>query len=142
MKKALIVLSAAFILLAGTGCDKDDDCDLNSSNLAGTYKITSVVYKLNASTPEENVTGDVFEACELDDLHIFNSNGTYAYQVAGVACTPEAAEYTSAWSLAGTTLTLDGDPATVSSFSCDEFSATTTDFDVAGDRLTYNFKKQ
>lgn len=143
MKRTLILFSTAFILFAGTGCDKDDDCDLTANNLAGTYKVSSVTYKLTSGSAEENVTSEIFDNCELDDLHVFNANGVYSYEVAGTACSPEVDEYTSAWSLSGSSMTLDGEAGTVTRFDCDDaFSISIEGYDTAGDRITFNFKKQ
>ena len=142
MKKTLIALSAAFIILSGTSCKKDDNCDLNSNSIEGTYKIASVKYKASASIPEVDITTDEYDACELDNLHIFAAGGVYKYQVAGTACSPEDDNYQDTWSLSGNTLSLDGEPANVSSFSCGGFSASAENLFTTGDRYTINFVKQ
>ncbi|MBC7935152.1 MAG: hypothetical protein H7Y86_07320 [Rhizobacter sp.] len=141
MKKTLMLLSAGFIL-AATSCKKDDDCDLNTGNFAGTYKISSVKYKANSSTPEADITSVEFDACELDNLHKFNSGGVYSYQVAGTACSPEDDNYNDTWSLSGSTVTVEGESSTVSSFSCNGFSISDNDVLNTGDTYTINFVKQ
>lgn len=124
MKKVMIGL-----LLAGvfTSCKKDDKkCDFNQANFAGTYKVTSVIYKADASTSavDEFTTWD---ACEKDDLVIFNTNGTVTYQDAGTVCTPDGND-TGIWAYVNSsTVIIDGDNATVSDFSCSGMKVTFSD---------------
>ncbi len=125
MKKLILALSAGMFLLAGTSCKKDDkNCAVTVANIAGTYKVQKVMYKLNATTPEVDYTSTVFEPCELDDLHVLNANGTYSYQLAGVDCAPPQT------------------PATVSSFDCSTLNIVFADYNVAGDKATFTLKKQ
>jgi len=115
MKK--ILFSA--LLLTGflVSCkDDDDDCDLNSGNLAGTYQITGLSYKANASATPIDIYA-TYDACEKDDRVIFNSNGTVTYSDAGVVCVPDGND-TGTWALSGSTLTMDGEAGTVTSFTC------------------------
>ncbi len=144
MKKLILVLSAGIFLFAGSGCSKDDknNCAVTVANIAGTYKIQKVMYKLNASTAEVDYTSTVFEACDLDDLLILNSNGVYQYQPAGVECTPPNSGDTDTWSLSGNTITIEGEAGTVSSFDCSSLVVVFSDYDVAGDKATFTLKKQ
>ncbi|HMT96953.1 MAG TPA: hypothetical protein PKC62_09715, partial [Ferruginibacter sp.] len=105
-------------------------------------KIQKVMYKLNASTAEVDYTSTVFEACDLDDLLILNSNGVYQYQPAGVECTPPNSGDTDTWSLSGNTITIEGEAGTVSSFDCSSLVVVFSDYDVAGDKATFTLKKQ
>ncbi|HMU24221.1 MAG TPA: lipocalin family protein [Ferruginibacter sp.] len=144
MKKLILALSAGIFLFAGSGCSKDDknNCAVTVANIAGTYKIQKVMYKLNASTAEVDYTSTVFEACDLDDLLILNSNGVYQYQPAGVECTPPNSGDTDTWSLSGNTITIEGEAGTVSSFDCSSLVVVFSDYDVAGDKATFTLKKQ
>jgi hypothetical protein len=115
MKKLL--LSA--LVLSGflVGCkDDDDNCDLNSANLAGTYQVTGLTYKANtAATPVDIYA--TYDACEKDDRIVFNTNGTVTYSDAGVVCVPDGND-TGVWALSGSMLTLDGEAGAVTSFNC------------------------
>lgn len=144
MKKLILALSAGIFLFAGSGCSKDDknNCAVTVANIAGTYKIQKVMYKLNASTAEVDYTSTIFEACDLDDLLILNSNGVYQYQPAGVECTPPNSGDTDTWSLSGNTITIEGEAGTVSSFDCSSLVVVFSDYDVAGDKATFTLKKQ
>lgn len=144
MKNLILALSAGIFLFAGSGCSKDDknNCAVTVANIAGTYKIQKVMYKLNASTAEVDYTSTVFEACDLDDLLILNSNGVYQYQPAGVECTPPNSGDTDTWSLSGNTITIEGEAGTVSSFDCSSLVVVFSDYDVAGDKATFTLKKQ
>ena len=143
MKKLMLVLFAGMFLLAGTSCKKDDkNCDVTVANISGTYKILKVMYKLNAGTPETDYTSTIFESCHLDDLHVLNANGTYSYQLAGVDCAPPETPYSDTWSLSGSTITIEGESATISSFDCSTLNIVFADYNVAGDKATFTLKKQ
>ena len=119
MKK--IMLSICVIgLLASCKKDDDDDrvCDFSQSNFVGTYKVTSVAYKADSSTPEEDEFS-TWDACEKDDLIIFNSNNTITYQDVGTICTPNGNDV-GIWSYVNSnTVNINGDITTVTSFNCD-----------------------
>ena len=124
MKKiAFFVLAAAFVF---SGCGKDDakttTCDLNPGNFAGSYKITS---ELANGVEMHNTT--YYDPCELDDLLIFNTNGTYNYSDAGTVCSPSGDD-SGVWSLVGTNLIVDSTGiGAVSDFSCTGFKYTLQD---------------
>lgn len=144
MKKLFLALTAGIFLMAGSSCKKDDknNCGITVANVAGTYKILKVMYKVNASTPEVDYTNVAFQSCELDDLHILNANGTYTYQPAGVECAPPLGTSTDTWSLSGNTLTVEGETFTISSFDCSTLTFTASDYDTPGDKATFTLKKQ
>lgn len=136
-----IILSAIVLSTVLFSCKKDDAkvCDLNSANVAGAYKITAIKYKPSATLPEVDVFATL-DACEKDDITVLNANGTMAYQDAGTVCAP-AGDYTSTWSLTGSILTVDGDPYTVSSFTCSGATLTQTGT-TAGELTTVTLVKQ
>lgn len=112
-----ILLASVVVLFALSSCKKDKDCDLNHGNFVGSYKVTSFKYKADASATEIDEF-PTWDACEKDDLVIFNDNGTVTFQDAGTACVPDGND-TGIWTLSGSTITLDGQTGTVSQFSCD-----------------------
>ena len=123
MKKLILLSLAGTFFLAS--CKKDENCDLNSSSLVGTYRATSITYKASAGSPEIDVYSGL-DACEKDDLIIFNDNGSVIFQDAGQVCSPSGND-TGTWSLSGNTILLDGEAGTVSSFDCDTMVLTMTD---------------
>lgn len=142
MKK--ILLSALVLSIAFTSCKKDDVkvCDLNATNLVGSYKTTAITYKADAATPAVDIFNDplFYDACEKDDLLIFNANNTITFSDAGVVCTP-AGNDTGVWTLAGSTVTIDGELATITSFSCSGMTATIAGT-TAGELTTITLVKQ
>jgi hypothetical protein len=139
MKKLLGM--AVVFAVALSSCKKDDEkvCDLNQSNVVGTYKTTSLKYKADASTPEV----DLFllaDVCEKDDLQVFNSNNTFNYVDAGTQCTPSG-DFTSTWSLSGNSIIIDGELGNVSSFNCSGMTVTIPGT-VTGELTTITLVKQ
>ena len=115
MKK--IILSVAVISFALLSCKKSDkSCDLSTAAFAGTYKVTSVMYKADATTPEIDEYA-TWSACEKDDRVTFNANGTSSFDDLGTVCVPDGS-YTGTWSLTGNSITVDGAPGTVIYFDC------------------------
>ncbi|MEO6405744.1 MAG: lipocalin family protein [Ferruginibacter sp.] len=135
MKKLLGLIAFSGILFSS--CKKDNNCDLNSASVAGSYKITSLKYKQTPSSPEVDLYNSL-SACEKDDIYIFDSNGSFNYQDAGTICNPSGS-YNSSWSLSGNTLTYDGDAYNVSSFNCSNMSLTGNSLFVSGDVATATF---
>ena len=76
MKKTPIFILSAVLLFS---CKKDSEetCATNTASVSGSYKVTAVTYKENASAPEiDYYTVWYTETCERDDIITFNSNGT------------------------------------------------------------------
>ena len=128
MKKLILFSLAGTFFLAS--CKKDDNCELSSSSIVGTYKATSITYRASAGAPENDIYTNL-DACAKDDLIIFNDNGSVIFQDAGQVCSPSGND-TGSWSLSGNTLLLDGEPGTVSSFGCNEMVLTMTDPSTGG----------
>ena len=126
MKK--LALSSLFIALLLTACKNDDDdvaCQLSSSSIVGTYKITAITYKPTPTSADVDIYATL-DACEKDDLLVLNDNGIMNYQDAGTVCSPSGS-YSGSWSLTGNSITIDGDPGTVSSFDCSTLVLTQAD---------------
>ncbi len=138
MKK--LIICSLFLSVLAISCKKDDkNCDLNAANFAGTYKITALTYKPNTATPAVDAYA-FFDACEKDDLIIFNANNTITYTDAGVVCVPNGND-TGTWSLTGTTAVVDGESATVASFDCKGMTLTIAGTD-PGELTTVTLQKQ
>jgi hypothetical protein len=113
---ALVLLSSAVF----TGCKKDDDNDsqaVTKENLAGTYTLASMKFKMTG-IPEKDVTNDdqFTEKCQRDDQFTLKSDMSAKFEDLGVQCSP-AGNYTSSWALSGSKITIDGDEATVKSLT-------------------------
>jgi hypothetical protein len=142
MKKATFIVISAIVLFS---CKKDKDepqaCTTNAANIAGAYKITSMLYKESASTPETEVLPLWFEDCERDDVLTFNANGSYQEADAGIECAPPGGG-NGTWALSGNNMTINGDPITLESFNCTTLVLINTDTQVAGDRIKITLRKQ
>ena len=123
MKK--IILPVLLTSIAFASCKKDEKvCDLNATNLAGSYKVTSFIYKADATTPAVDLYATA-DACEKDDLIIFNVNNTITFSDLGVVCSPSGND-TGTWSLSGNSLNFDGVVYSITTFSCSGMTATST----------------
>ena len=137
MKKILFGILA---LGAMVSCKKDEKkCDLNAANLVGSYKTTAISYKANTATApvDEFAT---YDACEKDDLIIFNSNNTVTYSDAGVVCATPGND-TGVYILNGSQLTLNGEIYTITSFDCNGATLTRAG-STAGELSTITVVKQ
>jgi hypothetical protein len=139
MKQSFIILFALVTLFSSCKKDSTPTCDLNLTNISGTYKITSLIYKADATTPETDVFL-LYDACQKDDLFSFNANGTYVISEGATSCSPSNSD-SGNWSLGGTTIIIDGEAAEVLDFSCNGFKARTTDV-TSGEVITVTFAKQ
>lgn len=143
MKKLSLCFAAALIAISLFSCKKDNSnksCLLSEANLAGTYKIGTIMYKATASSPAVNATSMV-DSCSLDDEETYKSDHTLIYIDAGVKCNPPG-DGTSTWSLSRDTLTAGGQVGIVTSFDCSGFTITQSNFMQAGDSFIVTFKKQ
>ena len=138
MKK--IILSLFVLSTVLISCKKDSkNCDLNSGNVVGTYRLTAYTYKANtAATVVDEYA--LLQPCEKDDRIIFNANSTTTYTDAGVVCSPSG-NSTGTWSLSGSSMTLDGDIYVVASFSCSGMTLTQAG-PAAGELTTITVAKQ
>ncbi|MBI3138509.1 MAG: lipocalin family protein [Sphingobacteriales bacterium] len=140
--KKLFAVSLIFFAFASCKKDKNETCTLSQTSLAGSYKMTAIKYKSSAASPEQDFFNDTFiEACDRDNVITFAAAGTYTITDAGTVCTPDSND-SGVWTLAGTTISVDGDPGTVESFTCNSFKAKTTDIFVAGDALVITYTRQ
>ena len=134
--KKILLYSLVISLFISCKKDKDGNCTLSVSAAAGTYRITAVKYKQTPTSAEQDYYNTLFtDPCEKDDTYNFNANGTYIFTDAGVKCAPPG-DFTGTWSLSGNTITIDGDPGNVESFSCTAMIVSVTPFIIAGDKAT------
>ena len=135
-----ISLVAVMLSLVMFSCKKSDKtCDLNAANLAGSYKISAVKYKADASTPEVDEFA-LYPACEKDDVTAFNTNGTYTVTDAGAVCMP-AGNDNGVWSLSGNTINIDTEVGTVTYFDCKGMTITIAGT-AAGELTTVSLSRQ
>ena len=140
--KKLLFFSFGLIILSSCNKDKDKTCNRDMAGISGTYKITAVRYKATPTSAEADYYAAFFpDACERDDSYVFNSNGTFAYNDAGVVCTPSNS-YTSTWSVSGNTMTVDGDAGNIDDFNCNSLTLSISDYFNTGDKLTFVFTRQ
>lgn len=138
--KKLLFLSTAIVALLTTGCKKEaETCTLSSTSILGSYKIASILYKADAQTPavDEFTT---YDPCEKDDIITFSSNGVWTQTEGATSCSPANSD-SGGWSLVGNIFTLDGEAATISNFSCTEFSVIFAD-PTTGESVTTRLIKQ
>lgn len=142
---SLVILSAAVF----TSCkDDDESCNLTATSIQGTYKATSIKYKLNASTPEVevfNTTSGWYDACELDDTYTIDATN-FTYTDAGTTCTTNPTPDVSTYTLTGSTLTVtsggDTFPFNVTEFNCNSMKLVGQNSDVTGDQITITLVRQ
>jgi hypothetical protein len=144
MKKNLLLLS--LITLVSFSCSKSDNnpdpgCQLTSANIAGSYKLTSLKYKISSTAPETDVYTVFLEDCQRDDIYVLNANGTVNYNDVGTVCTPSGST-SGVWTLSGTTLTIDGEAFTVANYNCSTITGTQSGVNLSGDLLTATFTRQ
>ncbi|HWR32456.1 MAG TPA: lipocalin family protein [Chitinophagaceae bacterium] len=140
--KKLIIFSFSVLLLASCKKNEEKTCNLNSASVTGSYKITSVKYKADASSPETDYYNQFFtEVCERDDIITLNANGTYTFIDGGVKCIPPGDD-TGTWSLSGNTITVDGGSSNVDNFNCSTMTISSSDVFNPGDRLILVLTRQ
>ncbi len=140
MKKLTIFAFLTVLFLSA--CKKDTPtttCTFNSSSVAGTYKITSFIYKADATSPEVE-TFTTFPDCQKDDLLTFISDGTYTVSEGTLSCNPSTSD-NGTWSIIGNNLVIDGETSEVLNFSCSGFKVKTTDT-TTGETFTITLAKQ
>ena len=138
MKKLLFSVTLA--ALTFISCKKDDDCETSTASLSGNYRQTAIKYKATPTSPEQDFFA-ALDACEKDDILALSSNGAYNYQDAGTVCVPNGS-YSGTWSYSGSTITVDGDVATIQSFDCTSLVIYIENALSPGDRITTTLVKQ
>lgn len=136
--KLLILICAAFLF----SCKKDSKtCNKDMAGIAGSYRITAIGYKASAGAAETDVLATYLDACERDDISVLNANGTLTYTDAGTKCSP-AGDYSSTWSVTGSTIVIDSDSYTIQSFDCTTLVVTSSNVLAAGDQLKVTLVRQ
>lgn len=113
LKPVSLILFAALFF---TACKKEKtSSDITKENISGTYT-------LKAATATSALTGsqtinlyDMMLPCEKDDQVTLKADYTVLYTDAGTKC-EEPGDDTGTWSLAGNTITIDGETATIEKF--------------------------
>lgn len=131
-----------------TACQKEssdsNECKTDMQHISGTYKLTAVKYKVNATATEEDYLQHI-EACEKDDLIILNTNGTFNYNDVGITCSPDQSS-NGTWNVKDNILTMseDGilDNGVISAFDCKQLVFYHDDNMVKGDRMVFTLTKE
>jgi hypothetical protein len=140
--KQLLFFSFGLIFLFSCKKEADKTCNRDLAGISGTYKVTSASYKATPAAAEVDYYSILYsDACEKDDVFVFNANGSFAYNDAGIACSPSGS-YTGIWSLSGNTMTVDGDPGNIDDFNCSSLTISGADIKVAGDKIIIVFSRQ
>ena len=116
-----IITLAAFITIIFSSCKKAEiaqgpTCLLSISNILGTYKIASILYKYNPQTPEIDYF-IYYDECKKDNLLIFYPNNTYVISEGATACSPTTSE-SGNWNLNQSSITINSELGTITDFSC------------------------
>lgn len=136
----LLCLSGASLFFS---CQKEsaEECNLNASSIAGTYRLKSITYKMTSSSPEQDYLL-LLDACERDDVFVMNANGTYQRNDAGISCIPDGSSI-GTWSIQGNAFISDGViSGLIERFDCKSLVVYSTDNDVPGDKITIVIEKQ
>jgi hypothetical protein len=141
---SVFVTTLLFTIMVAS-CKKDHDnnsnCAITMTNLAGTYKLTALKYKVNANAPAQDYL-TMLDACERDDLINLRADGVYIYTDAGTSCTPNESD-NGTWAMTSNILVSDGIVAgNVTSFDCHTLVVNSGDIYVAGDQLIFTMEKQ
>ena len=80
------------VFLGLTQCTKDEtpaatSVEFNTTNVAGTYKLSAVVFIPSGSTLEIDAFS-LFPACQKDDTFSFSAAGSFTLTDAGTQCSP------------------------------------------------------
>jgi len=126
-------------------CKKEDSkpagCSINMTSLAGSYKLTALQYKSDASAVPVDYL-QFMDDCEKDDILVLKDDGTYVSNDLGTVCTP-AEDTEGTWLVKGNTLTSDGVlNGTIASYDCKTMIYYTENAIRPGDRLTFTMVKQ
>ena len=142
MKRAIVIFIS---LLTFFSCKKEKDdsksCTTDVASISGSYKITSMLYKESPSGTETEVFAFFTEPCERDNILTLKTDGTYHNEDAGTKCDPPADE-DGTWTLSGTTISVDGDPATIESFDCKKLIVLYSDYATTGDQVKLILTRQ
>ena len=113
---------------------------MNEQSITGTYKLTALTYRQNSSAASQDLYSSL-DACQKDNVFIFNADHTFYYQDIGVLCSPPSND-ASTWSLNGSSLEFSGDVNNVTSFDCNNMVTTVSNYNFPGDLLTATYRKQ
>ncbi len=148
MKKIFLIIGISTIAIASCKKTKDPEppaptCALTTANMIGTHKVTAAVYKPSATAAEQDVYNNptFFKPCAKDDVLLLKTAGAYQIQDLGTVCSPSNNDIGN-WSLSGTTLTINTQATTVTTFNCTTLIITQKDALTAGDEIKVTYTRQ
>lgn len=110
MKRKFVFIPLAIAFFAINACKKDKEADpdeekeINTANIIGTYKITAETDKLG-HFPATNTFPSDYSDCEIDDVISIESGDICRFIDAGITCA-EGSGATVKWNLIGKTIYL------------------------------------
>ena len=141
MKKLSFLFLSVIAILSCSKKDSNIACAKDATSISGSYKLTALIYKANASSPEQDILPLINpEPCDQDDLYILQTNGTYQLKDAGIVCSPPNDAY-GTWSVAGNTMIMDGENHTIETFDCKILAISQTD-QQSGEQIKATFTRQ
>ena len=145
MKKTLFALA---VIGGLASCKKSDNpansCSASSTSIAGTYKISAIKYKANASAGETDLFSDL-QDCQKDDTYQLAADGSIVITDAGVSCgMPPSPGSVNGWRLDNnnTILNMDDVQYKIESFNCTSLVLSVSDLLEPGDKKTTTYLKQ
>jgi hypothetical protein len=146
MKKTILALAiiAGFASCKKTETPAPNTCVPSVTTIAGTYKISSIKYKLSASATEADLFIDAPD-CQKDDTYQLNADGSVVFEDAGVSCgLPPAPGLPTSWSLVSdnTRIQMAEYNMLIVSFDCSKLVVAESDIFAVGDTRTTTYVKQ
>lgn len=146
MKTTLLALAiiAGFASCKKTETPPVNTCTPSISTIAGTYKISSIKYKVSSSATEADLFTNIPD-CQKDDTYQLNADGSVVFADAGVSCgLPPAPGLPTSWTLEGnnTRIQMAEFNMTIVSFDCTSLVVSESDTFVAGDSKVTTYVKQ
>lgn len=143
----MMLVVAGFV----SSCNKDEDPAPTGSNKSNSEKLVGKNWKITAATLKDpsGATTDEYadmEACDKDDLYIYNANGTYVLDAGATKCDPNDPQTEpGVWSMNSgqTVITQDGFEFTIKSMTETQMVLEFV-IDLGGGDMTYTttFTKQ
>lgn len=144
MKKVIFALA---VILPFMSCKKSapvtTGCEVNVTNIAGVYTISSIKYKSSSSATETDLFA-LMQDCQKDDTYELKADGTIVISEAANNCgLPPLPGTPTNWVLTDNNTRLEmGDYLTIVSFDCSKLVVEQKNVMADGDSKTITYEKQ